>query len=216
MNSATAVQVREHPILFSGPMVRAILEGRKTQTRRVITPQPERDPFPCPWVRSGWALSDPWEHGVACTCREIRFPYASRKSDGRPDQLWVRETFSAYAPEGQEGNWKTGENVTYVYRADDENADVAQWYPSIFLPRIASRIALEITDVRAERLQEISQEDIAAEGFRAYSENARLQEIAREDFANGWNKLNAKRGYSWESNPWVWVIEFPLARTLNQ
>jgi hypothetical protein len=187
----------EHPILFAGAMVRAILEGRKTQSRRVVKPQPK--------LHSGQeeVVSAAWEAGFI----DVKCPY------GKPgDRLWVRETFSAYAPSGQIGNWKTGKNVTYVYRAASENADVARWYPSIFLPRIASRITLEITNIRVERLQEISSADIQAEGIlpKDYPNGTYISEFdwERRLWAEGWNALSAKRGYSWESNPFVWVIEF--------
>lgn len=215
-----ATNVKERPILFSGLMVRAIMEGRKSQTRRVIKPQPERDPFACHYVRSGWALSDPWEHGVACTCKEIRFPYASRKPDG-PDRLWVRETHLIVGgPKAQ--------SPRVIYRASNEGPDAwvsPVWRPSIFMPRWASRLTLEITDIRIERLQEISEGDAEAEGywqdFKTWEKSTTrlpsgnissgfgdILEDPRDWYQKGWDALNAKRGYSWESNPFVWVIEF--------
>jgi hypothetical protein len=191
--------MKERPILFSGPMVRAILEGRKTQTRRVVNliggPNNRGDEY----INKGVLI-----HPLA---GPYRCPYGKAG-----DRLWVRETFSAYAPQGQTGNWKTGENVTYVYRADDADADVARWYPCIFLPRHASRITLEITEVRVERLQEISEADAGDEGagirLSDYPQWDGDPDCYRKLFRVGWDGLNAKRGYSWESNPWVWVVEF--------
>ena len=188
-------------------MVRAILEGRKTQTRRVITPQPERDPMPCHWVPSGWAVSA--ESG-SCTCKEIRCPYLA-------DRLWVRETWaSAYA----HGCWGTilradgrflqgaRQHETGPHYDADDPPPTITWRPSIFMPRWASRITLEITNVRVERLQAISLDDVLAEGFAADTRDQYWREESLCKWQTGWNALNAKRGYSWESSPWVWVIEF--------
>lgn len=194
MSAAVAVQTKEHPILFSGPMVRAILEGRKTQTRRVAKVTSEG-------CKPGYITP------VAGFTPRLIANHISYCPYGQPsDRLWVRETFSAYAPEGQQGNWKTGENVTYVYRADNESADVARWYPCIFLPRRASRITLEISDIRVERLMEISDDDIRAEGVT--EGDGVWDGSLRAAWANGWNAINEKRGYSWLHDPWVWVIEF--------
>ena len=195
--TATATKVKERPIIFSGPMVKAILEGRKTQTRRVITPLPERDPFPCQYVYS---------------CKEIKCPFAA-------DRLWVRETWAPH-----DDSALANEEREYVYyRADDEKkyeTDGA-WRPSIFMPRWASRINLGVLQIRAERLQEISEADAIAEGLTQWSDPPRVTQIhygetisdvwetdPRKAYARLWDTINAKRGYSWESNPWVWVIEF--------
>jgi hypothetical protein len=198
----------ERPILFGGPMVRAILEGRKTQTRRVITPQPTRDPYPCHYVRSGWALSDPWEHGVACTCKEIKFPYASARSNG-VDCLWVRETFwprPFRTPRDMREGADTWPQV--FYDADSVNAEELKGWgwkrkPAIFLPRSVSRLILEILEVRAERLRDISEADAKAEGMVSHALGRRAV------FMQGWDTINGKRkGCTWADNPWVWVIEF--------
>ena len=159
---------RTRPILFSGPMVRAILSGAKTQTRRVITPQPD--------ARLRWGLAG-WEdvHGRPLPCRY-----------GAPgDLLWVRETW------GIAGEF--GDGTAHTYRATDDRNGII-WRPSIFMPRALSRITLKITDVRVERIQDISEPDEAAEG------------VERHTFAALWNAINAKRGYSWERNPWVWAL----------
>lgn len=187
-------KTKERPILFSGPMVRAILEGRKTQTRRVVNHQSY---FPA--NRQTWPLD---ANGLGAP-GAISCPY------GNPGQrLWVRET------------WQPGPDDSVAYRASDD-MNHNQWKPSIFMPRWASRITLEVTDVRVERVQAISRLDIVAEGW-PHDERQALQiaqviaglddevidDASIEWFADLWDSINAKRGYSWESNPWVWVITF--------
>lgn len=251
MTTTAEVEVKEHPIIFSGPMVRAILEGRKTQTRRVLKTQPleildksrgqklvnvtRKMNGHTTWF--GLVKRDP-NQGVAFWC--------SHGEVG--DRLWGREAFSAYAPEGQQGNWRTGENVTYVYRATDEDADISRWYSPIHLPRNASRITLEITDIRVQRIQEISEADAIAEGLLSQvgdgggagpgfkwkgigyhgagfsKDGDRTFHFQNGDgrcackvggdtpaqcaYREAWDSINAKRGYSWESNPWVFAITF--------
>lgn len=156
----------ERPILFSGPMVRAILDGRKTQTRRVAK---DRD--------------KPCKYGIA------------------GDRLWVRETWQSAAAMGV----CHASDDYFVYRATDpdwETCEGWQWRPSIFMPRKASRITLEITDVRAERLQDITNKDARAEGL------ARGTVYPRMWFEDLWDSINAKRGFGWDVNPFVWVITF--------
>jgi hypothetical protein len=189
--------VRERPILFSGPMVRAILEGRKHQTRRIVR------------------VRKPTDHLVLAS------PYATSLCPyGQPgDRLWVRETWGPCAG-------------GVVYRASEDGAacpDGGKWKPSIFMPRWASRITLEVTDVRVERLQDISEEDIAAEGIPLkrsqltgglgvpgdwLADERGLDDSFRGDLINAksawqllWDSINADRA-SWASNPWVWVVEF--------
>lgn len=170
---------REHPILFSGPMVRAILDGKKTQTRRVMTPQPGHGVMQ-PVV--GQYFQKPCPFGVI------------------GDRLWVRETFATYS--GDEGT------SGLLYRADPmfDTTTVFDWTwkPSIHMPRWASRLDLEITGLRVERIQDITEEDAQAEGRT-------LQDFGSGGpgyFPHTWDALNAKRGFSWAANPWVWVIGF--------
>jgi hypothetical protein len=173
----------ERPILFSAPMVRAILEGRKTQTRRVVNPQPSSGVRTSVFVGSG--VED--GHG-----REIRPRY------GVPgDRLWVRETWAE--PSGNRPD-------IYRYRADfHDHADTRiRWRPSIHMPRAACRIGLYINAVRIERLQAITDADAIAEGI----DGKTLGQPPRLDYANLWNQLNEKRGFGWDVNPWVWVIDF--------
>ena len=187
-------KMKERPILFKAEMVQAILGGRKTQTRRVVK------------------LSLP--DGVqAHQVRLDRCPY------GIPgDWLWVRETWV----EGP------GDGTPYLYRADADtdgtvpylsggaggfgggvsNANISRWKPSIHMPRWASRITLEVTNVRVERLQRISEDDAMAEGIYPITDSLSNCNGARYYFQSLWDSINAKLGHSWESNPFVWVVEF--------
>jgi hypothetical protein len=206
--------IKERPILFSGPMVKAILEGRKTQTRRVMVPQPVPSKVFAGQMR--WKrLCRPMDE-LALSC-----PY------GKPgDRLWVRETWAQIYRTGDYCIRDEGEffqcpcdGCRVEYRADTgnpypgewpedmakEDDEAPRWRPSIHMPRWASRLTVELVNVRAERLQDISEEDAAAEGvaFTKY-----LNANARFHFKELWDSINAKRGYSWDSNPWVWVLDF--------
>jgi len=186
--------MREFPILFSTPMVQAILAGNKTQTRRIIRPQPDD--------------SGLWNGTVDETGESKEFKCRFGKIG---TILWVRETW----------NYDPHKNVTYIYKAQGENQS-EKWKPSIFMPKEACRIRLEITDIRVERLQNISEEDAMAEGVGyGFQMNAEYpdyehikngiciltQDTAEMSFASLWDSINFKRA-SWKSNPWVWKIEF--------
>jgi hypothetical protein len=186
--------MKDRPILFSGEMVRAILEGRKTMTRRIIKPQPIQ-PAPGAYF-DAYNKSAQWNwwtpDGRQYLDKIIKCPY------GQPsDRLWVRETFS---------NSRMDDSIPTHYKADQFLFDYSQpWKPSIFMPRWASRILLEVADIRVERLQDIREEDAKAEGVV----DIIFQSLTRRDlFAALWNKINAKRGYGWDTNPWVWVVSF--------
>lgn len=177
------VEPRERPILFSGPMVRAILAGTKTQTRRVVKVEPGK-------LDVGENPACPY--GV---------PGGSR--------LWVRETWYDDNATRDAEPIPTSHDDFIHYRADGEAHDqfeeldgFLRWRPSIFMPRWASRITLEVTEVRVERLQEITEADAWAEGIAAH--------VVRpiHDYAALWDSLNAKRGFGWDTNPWVWVVSF--------
>lgn len=204
----TASRPNEHPILFSGPMVRAILEGRKSQTRRVVKPQP----FPRDWVpvltKAGWRA---WPRNEENTGAYWtigggygRCPY------GQPgDHLWVREAHAivpATAYRASEGVAQTvNPHDTYwaaIYRAGFDRAGWFPWKPSIHMPRWASRITLRITEIRVQRVQEISEEDALAEGV----------EGGQIEFFTLWHQINAKPGRTWADNPWVWAINFEVAQ----
>lgn len=200
----------ERPILFSGAMVRAILEGRKAQTRRVVKPTmstPKIAPLEMePWIIDGERQED--DNGLPCwagyhpsypgEAKWFTCPY------GQPgDRLWVRETWHLWGPP---------EHQTLAFRADCADAENYTWRPSIFMPRWASRITLEITDVRVERVQAISKADVLAEGISRYTFAKGAISATPPDprwkFIELWDGINAKRGYSWASNPWVWVLTF--------
>ena len=170
--------MKERPILFSAPMVRALLAGTKTQTRRIIKPQ-----HLAFFNQDAAAMLSDWN--------ERPLPY------GQPgDRLWVRETFGHFECNQ---HFKPGCNV--YYRADGNCLELEPWRPSIHMPRWASRITLEITSVRVERLQDISEADAIAEGV--YTDPACP---AYDAYAQLWDEINGLG--SWEANPWVWVIEF--------
>lgn len=189
--------MKERPILFSGPMVRAILEGRKTQTRRIVNPQP------FPWKMEThrgelFVLDGGWR--PFC-----KVPY------GCPgDLLWVRETWRCRG--GREYEYQKHQ-PSILYRCDAEVVDycTAVWRPSIFMPRWASRITLEIESVRVERLHDITEEDAKAEGVSesmscGYLDNGTSSCSPRCKFKNLWQSINGKG--SWDLNPWVWMIQF--------
>lgn len=194
------------PIIFSGDSVRGILDGRKTMTRRVVKPQgAERADYS---ERTGavYLRGDRGGHAYRVPC-----PY------GKPgDRLWVRENGwerpvrdSKMMREGAD-TWER-----YYYDADGytdlDRDQFKEWgfkrRPSIRMPRWASRITLEITGVRVEKLQEISEEDARAEGFCSSGTLGRDWSSCVDNFAAAWESLNGKR-HPWASNCWVWVIEF--------
>lgn len=198
-----------HPILFTAPMVRGILDGTKTQTRRVIKPQPPGS-FESPHQLSDgrWVVTDNKPPHVLQNY-DLRCPY------GVPgDQLWVRETWGAHwMYDDCKPSAITPRKHRLYYRAtpDDDCEDVGRWRPSIHMPRWASRITLDVLDVRVERVQDISEEDAHAEGMvpEEVGRTGGLHRgILRDDFSFVWDGINAKRGYSWASNPWIWVITF--------
>lgn len=221
---------RERPILFSGPMVRAILEGRKTQTRRIVKGLPDGIRFASALPESGYQyrFTDFKETTVDLHCPYGRPPIPLESAD----RLWVRETHFLYGYwRKTKGHWrfhqitKGAMDNSSVYYPDDPPDEIAAtrttrgWHkrPAIFMPRWASRITLAITSIRVERLQTLvlSFDDLIAEGMEYDPHesmigpcDADITLSLAERFGAGWDALNAKRGYSWESNPWVWVVEF--------
>lgn len=180
--------MKDRPIIFSGAMVRAILDGTKTQTRRVI--------------RLGRGVSILGDGNLAQR-DDHRCPY------GEPgDRLWVKETHQIR--QRVIGSRLTARTETWVnYRADAEN--VERWRPSIYMPRWASRITLELTDVRVQRVQSISEEDARAEGAPALAEGvddaAAFGLRHTVGFARLWDSINLDRA-PWAANPWVWALTF--------
>lgn len=230
----------ERPIIFSAPMVRAILDGRKTQTRRIIKLQR-------PWLSDGdgsFAVEDSLTYTLHfCADSFIkRFcPFGDRG-----DRLWVKEAWQ-FAPklhcvcpqpseaspcdDWQEGLGCRSDRTGVIYQSDGMAA--ARWRPASNMPRWASRIALEVTDVRVQRVQDISDEDVAAEGApgmvagryqcrRCNGQGSCLGYVhctacggsgndAAWHFAAFWDSINAKRA-PWGSNPWVWAVSFRRVR----
>lgn len=187
------------PILFSTPMVKAILDGRKTQTRRVIKDKDITNNFDIDVDGSVYAYIDQATGDSYPPTAIARFQVG--------DILWVRET------------WGKDENGEYVYRTnygttedDSFPPSMFKWKPSIHMPREAARIFLKVTNVSVERLQEITVDDCRLEGCCCsdclqtgpHSPDCKCDTL----FHNVWNDINAKRGYGWQTNPWVWVYEF--------
>lgn len=215
---------KERPILFSAPMVRAILNDRKYQTRRIVKPQP---PASCRYEINGnhnkaICLADdsvdvperPWfvpPYVDKAQCY-VECPY------GQPgDRLWVRETWapmSTFDPSPETGA---------VYKADDHPSQKvipAKWKPSIHMPRWASRITLEVTGVTVERLRDISEADAFAEGIETSSNGVYFMDYTHGianackpefSFMTLWESINGKG--SWDVNPWVWVVSFERVTT---
>lgn len=180
------------PILFNTEMVRAILDGRKTVTRRVVKPQPESRPTPMK-KDSCW----PGCFAIQGTAKVIRPPYQPG------DTLWVRET------------WAKSMAGTFMYQADDKAIMVDRWRPSIHMPREAARLFLRVTGVRVERLKDIDGHGILKEGIDNGKSNpamgTRWENMQSMAFAELWNSTLKSADlplYGWAANPWVWVIEF--------
>ncbi|WP_321865682.1 hypothetical protein [Paraburkholderia tropica] len=237
LNEITDRSTRERPILFNGPMVRAILDGSKTQTRRIVRDQP---PVDCGFVST--AVFNPTvidRKGLEQPGPEIFGAYSEDGSwgckcpHGAPgDLLWVRETHDVNRI-GYEESWSNGRtyHAGIKYRADDGRADFEisenlyqdlsdsesqGWTPSIHMPRWASRITLEVTGVRVERLQAISEADAEAEGIDFLRQVPDCDETltARDLFHCLWDAVTPK-GADWAANPWVWVIDFQRKRVIG-
>jgi len=219
--------MKERPILFSGEMVRAILDGSKTQTRRVIkVPGKHNNPGDIQHRESGdkWYKNSVWSMRTYSgmwgdyTHRDFmsKCPYGEIG-----DKLWVKETW--FNDEGSD------ECTTYypALMDDHELFEIRhiKKRPSIFMPRWASRLSLRITNIRVERLHDISEEDAIAEGIQEVTKDGivfkycvndhkdysstpwqNMPRTAKEAYKNLWEKINGKD--SWDKNPWVWVVEF--------
>jgi hypothetical protein len=206
--------MKERPILFNTDMVKAILDGRKTQTRRPVKNQPS----------NGWGFEGTFGHIKSAHPKKGKFGAFIRRGVGTdfpetdievspfgmPDEhLWVRETFAV----------GLCTESTIAYRATHKPSDLEegwfetiQWKPSIHMPRWVCRLVLEITNVRLERVQDITEDDAKAEGTIT-EEMAAKDGLAwrfgdRKQFQDMWAKVYPN---SWESNEWVWVIEFKIA-----
>jgi len=213
--------MKERPILFSGPMVRAILEGRKTMTRRVVKRQPA---YP-----DAFMDMEPRMIGSECQwfVKGAEAPYNSWHcaQGGAGDRLWVRE--SLVRPDGDPWCYKADNQPVMVDKSHE--TEMLAWAHhkeqdhcvSIHMPRWASRLTLELTEVRVERLQDITETDARAEGIQVLplqssddpsawwqsSPGVHQDRTARGSFIQLWDSINAKK-HPWESNPWVWVESF--------
>lgn len=209
---------KEIPILFSTPMVQAILDGRKTMTRRLLKKQPQApraiyndddaiailgENGPDLLLRFNWKCKRYKKEFVDAGMWGSKCPY------GKPgDILWVRESF---------GRYKSGE---IVYKADKTEATIIgnPWKPSIHMPKDAARIWLEVTEVRVEKLHSISDNDIFAEGIQTFVDkglagvNKGGDGSARGAFKTLWGSING----NWDSNPWVWVVSFDVLSTTGK
>lgn len=208
--------MKERPILFSTPMVNAIREGRKSQTRR-LNGLHKLNENPDQWqlIGSGITSYTTFQNKEGVTIG-VYCPYAEGKWHGR---LWVRETWAEVDDEygmpivayRAGGTQIIGQNETGLHLIDNQTHgkfQVETWRPSIFMPRWASRITLEITNVRVERLQSITEADAKAEGVTLPVNTCTMYDgIYRDEFAVLWDKINGNRA-TWESNCWVWVVEF--------
>jgi len=200
--------MKERPIIFSAEMVRAILDGRKTMTRRVIKDVSSiYNDHPSNVIDNSWSfnLASGGCQNYSPPRTYIKCPYGHSGS-----KLWVKETWADALNFG----FYTGK---YFYRASYINGgpydDVKKWRPSIYMPRCASRITLEITAIRVERLQDISDGDVLREGVTRemmfsgmFPKPPGAPLVAR--FKYLWDSLNAERSYGWDTNPYVWVIAF--------
>ena len=227
--------MKERPILFSAPMIRAILAGTKTQTRRVVKPTFATDAIPCEMGATNEHGHQISGHSGMWWCdaegnheKAVRCPY------GKPgDQLWVREAWQYYdwTDDGEPciryaadnaTAWPTsteawGEKLQDVWAALSMNENYAidmaardrRWRPSIHMPRWASRITLEVTAVKVERLQDISEADAKAEGAEPYRlpvhpDREHLRHV--DGYHALWESINGPG--SWDANPWVWCVSF--------
>ena len=194
--------MKETGLMFKAPLVRAILEGRKTQTRRVAKPVKHPD------------LGNLYTPGALAMGREPQHVIDRACPFGQPgDHIYVRETFSRHPKWGQ-----------LAFRADGEEFEDAdgwlwepKWIPSIHMPKDLARIWLEITGVRLERIQDISEADALAEGARfelASIDSVRIGATA--SFLSGFRNIWESTGGDWDANPWVWVIDFKVLSTTGR
>lgn len=219
--------MRERPILFNAEMVRAVLDGKKTQTRRVVKPSRHQKHYSD--IKHGHSTPSEYNNmaKIAVDLKQaIDLDCCPYGKVG--DQLWVRETFAIpqvyNAMSAIEAQNVCPSPLSVLYRCDGENPNLSylRWRPSIHMPRWASRIQLEITNIRVERVQDINGSDALSEGVAYYDPEKRTAQwkdylkdgemvfTPQASFRSLWDSINAKRGYGWDKNPWVWVVEFKV------
>jgi hypothetical protein len=217
--------MKETGIIMSGNHPRLILDGIKTQTRRVIKLKPPVSEFgrewSTPFTNDGVTWIFTAGFGMALRQLKVKCPYGQVG-----DRLWVKETWQLQMHSGcydvayKDGRQKDAGSNPYMREYQHLTKRCWQWRSPYFMPRWASRILLEIARIRAERLQEIENhpEDYKAEGYQPFIHTD--AEGAKRELSSSliwfsllWDSLNAKRGFSWESNPWVWVIDFQVVNT---
>lgn len=221
--------MKERPIIFSGEMVRAILEGRKTQTRRVVRPKLRVSADGadlelhqvCPygqtgdrlWVRETY-VGESWEDEPKPPKDRPLFHHVPEPRNEFDNEYWVWPHYKATDP---------APDLCY----EDSEEPACRWVPSIHMPRWASRITLEIVSISIQHVQDISEADAKLEGIHGHTINVGSHSnpveeypafpekdggfsTARQAYEALWDHINSKRGYPWDSNPWVWVIEFKV------
>ena len=207
--------MKERPIIMSAPMVRAMLSGAKSQTRRAVKlPKHVLEFLGDPgraWIKYGGFGGQPGHSGPGAYVTDEEYSEEGSAHVPCPygvpgDRLWVRETWSHDAPDlatcrAAHEDVCNGIGYGPYYRATEVAPDTLRWRPAIYMPRWASRITLEVTGVRVEQLHDISEEDAKAEGIESGS-----VESAVEKYAWLWGQINGAA--SWAANVWVWVISF--------
>jgi len=224
--------MKERPILFSAPMVKAILAGQKTQTRRLMKPQPEPGRYGANHPTKPSGIIGPlegclgggdyhiWRGSRHTACLTESAVYVAERQcpyGEQGDRLWVRETWGLSRGNGHRVLYKADVG-TDRWPPTVELTSEGRWSPSIYMPRRHSRITLQVTSVRVDRLQRIRADDVVTEGidvppcdFTVPDTPDRLMQerddFAREEFGKLWDSINGKRA-PWSANPWVWVVGF--------
>ncbi len=219
----------EKPIIFSGELVPAILDDRKTQTRRVIKPQPLFPTLSEDELEAGMVIFDGPNlvrlHSPKKNSGPASRGWLYKKGFPSPyqvgDMLWVQECFlvsecdpgKTVSVHYRFDQWRHGIVIPETHLDKPTSKPTGKWHSGRFMPRWASRISLEVTEIRVEKLQDITEEDAISEGVGAVPMIDIPRQATwsnRQDFSQLWDSLNAKRGYSWETNPWVLAYTFKL------